>query len=433
MWRETNARGVRRAVGGALLLAAMLLAVPGPAPAGNSSDPAAEQPFMSRAETRQQGAVTVRASVLTDDEAERYFGGSLANQGIQAVWLSVDNAGDTVLRFLPIVTDPDYYAASEVERMLHAWWRGSGNATVKAVVARAPVPDSIAAHGTAAGFVFTHREGGVKFLEIGFAADGTELLFRYVLPVGGKSLAIEKVDFAGIYPPGTIHDVDLATLREKLSQLPCCTTNKAGNRNGDPLNIVVIGRGADALFSFVGRGWRLDEPFDLHSIYRTVKAFLFHSEYLNAPISPLHVFGREQEVALQKARSSISLRNHLRLWLAPFTFEGQQVWIGQISRDIGIKLTTQAWYLTTHRISPDVDRDRYYLLQDLILSGAVTRFGFVQGVGVSSMPDPRVNLTNDPYVTDGLRLVLFLDTPRRDFDHIGFLDWEPTEPPGSKD
>ena len=28
------------------------------------------------------------------------------------------------------------------------------------------------------------------------------------------------------------------------------------------------------------------------------------------------------------------------------------------------------------------------------------------------MPDPRVNLTGDPYLTDGLRLVLFLNEPR---------------------
>jgi hypothetical protein len=52
----------------------------------------------------------------------------------------------------------------------------------------------------------------------------------------------------------------------------------------------------------------------------------------------------------------------------------------------------KVWHLTTHRISPAVEQDRFYLLQDLIMSGAVSRFGFVQGIGVSSMPDPRVNL-----------------------------------------
>ena len=81
-------------------------------------DLTAEQPFKSRTEVRQQGAVTVRAAVLTDDESERYFGASLADHGIQVIWLSVDNASDLPLRFLPIVTDPNYFSAPEVERLL---------------------------------------------------------------------------------------------------------------------------------------------------------------------------------------------------------------------------------------------------------------------------------------------------------------------------
>jgi hypothetical protein len=52
----------------------------------------------------------------------------------------------------------------------------------------------------------------------------------------------------------------------------------------------------------------------------------------------------------------------------------------------------------------------------------------VSGVGVSSMPNPRVNITGEPYATDGLRLVLFLNEPRRAFDQIDFLDWERVYP-----
>jgi hypothetical protein len=147
---------------------------------------------MSRAEVRQQGAVTVRAAVLTDDESEHYFGASLADQGIQAVWLSVDNAGDLLLRFLPIVTDPNYFSAPEVERLLRSWWPGSGNASVATVVAQAPLPNVIPQKRSVAGFVFTHREGGLKLLEVGFETDRQMLRFRFVLPVGGSSYAIEK-------------------------------------------------------------------------------------------------------------------------------------------------------------------------------------------------------------------------------------------------
>jgi hypothetical protein len=127
---------------------------------------------MSRAEVRQQGAVTVRVAVLTDDESEHYFGASLADQGIQAVWLSVDNAGDLLLRFLPIITDPNYFSAPEVERLLRFWWRGSANASIAAVVGRAPLPNVIPQKRSVAGFVFTHREGGLKLLEVGLRPIG---------------------------------------------------------------------------------------------------------------------------------------------------------------------------------------------------------------------------------------------------------------------
>ena len=301
-------------------------------PSGVAPDRAVEQGLTSRAAVNQQGAVTVRAAVLTDDESERYFGASLADHGIQAIWLSVDNSSELQLRFLPIVTDPNYFSAAEVARQLHVWWWGSTNAPVEAAIAQAPLPDVISQKRTAAGFVFTHREGGLKLLQVGFETNREMLRFRFVLPVGRVSYAVQKVDFGSIYTPNEVEAVDLATLREKLAQLKCCTTNKAGTDNGDPLNIVVVGRGVDTLFAFIERGWRLDEPFDLHSIYRTICAFLFRNEYFNAPVSPLYVFGRQQDVALQKARDTVSLRNHLRLWLAPFTIDGLQVWVGQDSR-----------------------------------------------------------------------------------------------------
>ena len=103
-------------------------------------DLTAEQLFKSRTEVRQQGAVTVRAAVLTDDESERYFGASLADRGIQVIWLSVENASDLPLRFLPIVTDPNYFSAPEVERLLRVWWRGGTDASIASIVTQASVP-----------------------------------------------------------------------------------------------------------------------------------------------------------------------------------------------------------------------------------------------------------------------------------------------------
>ncbi len=378
--------------------------------------------FVSRAVLQQQGPVTVRTAVLSDDESSRYFGAALADHGMQAVWFSVANGTGSALYYVPVTTDPNYYSPPEASQRFQSWWSGQAGKERELFFAREAMPETIPAHGEASGFVLTHREGGLKFVQASFVGAGQRFDFRFVVPLDRTTYAVQEVDFNTL--PSTGESVDLAGLRAKLETLPCCVTNKTGDRFGDPLNFAVVGSGVNAIFPFIDRGWRLDEPLDLHSIWRTIKAFLFGSEYTTSPVSPLYVFGRPQDIALQKARNNISLRNHLRVWRAPFTFEGQDVWIGQISRDIGTKLTTQSWYLTTHRISPEVDQDRYYLLQDLLLTGEVQKFGFTTGVGVSSAEAPRTNLAYDPYTTDGLRLVLILGAKRLPNTEVDFIGWE---------
>jgi len=385
-------------------------------------DPTGEDIFESRAITQQDGQVTVRAAVLADDESERYFGVSLADKGMQAVWLSVKNGSDGALHYLPATTDADYYTPPEASRIFRAWLPSEADRQRELLFARKTMPEEIGPGQSASGFVLTHREGGIKFVRAGFVGSSQRFEFRFVIQLASKLYAAQKTDFSASHPVD--ENVDLDGLRAKLEALSCCTSNEEGNRSGDPLNLVVIGNGADAIFPFIERGWRLDEPLDIHSILRTVSAFIFGTEYTTSPVSPLYVFGRPQDIALQKARNNISLRNHLRVWRAPFTAQGQDVWVGQISRDIGTKLTTQTWSFTTHRISPEVDQDRYYLLQDLLLTGQAYRFGFARGVGLSSPTNPRTNLGYDPYVTDGLRLVVFLGPPRKQADQVEILDWE---------
>jgi hypothetical protein len=60
-------------------------------------DPTGKDVFQSRAIAQQEGQVTARAAVLGDDESERYFGVSLADKGMQAVWLSVKNGSSNIV------------------------------------------------------------------------------------------------------------------------------------------------------------------------------------------------------------------------------------------------------------------------------------------------------------------------------------------------
>jgi hypothetical protein len=382
--------------------------------------------FESRAAAQQQGQVTLRAAVLSDDESSRFFGVSLADRGMQAVWFSVKNDSDGMLYYLPATTDANYYTPPEASRIFRAWWPGEADRERELLFTREAMPDVIAPGQNASGFVLTHREGGVKFVRAGFVGLGRQFEFRFVMHLSSKVYAAQNVDFNDL--PSDGENIDLAGLRARIEALPCCASNKEGNKAGDPLNFVIVGDGADAIFPFIERGWRLDEPLDIHSVLRTISAFIFGTEYTTSPVSPLYLFGRPQDIALQKARNNISLRNHLRVWRLPFTVETQGVWVGQISRDIGSKLTTQSWSFTTHRISPEVDQDRYYLLQDLLLSGEAYRFGFARGVGLSSRTNPRKNLAYDPYVTDGMRVVVFLGPPRFVTGKVEFMDWERLSP-----
>jgi hypothetical protein len=98
--------------------------------------------------------------------------------------------------------------------------------------------------------------------------------------------------------------------------------------------------------------------------------------------------------------------------LTTLQFRGQPVWIGQISRDIGVRFTTKAWNLTTHRIDPEVDEARDYLVEDLLKAEHLKAVGYVEGVGECESSSPRHNLTGDPYFTDGKRVVLLLSANR---------------------
>lgn len=405
------------AVLGAILLGIVTTATAGLAAADF------DQALLGALHEQERDGVTVRTAVPDARQVEAIFGYRVIEKGVQPVYVEIENSGDEPLWYMPITTDETYFAPLEVAWRFRDPIDPTSGTKAAEVMTRLAVPLSVPARGSVSGFVFTHLETGLKFLTFGMLKGGDEIAFRFIVPVTGPAYLGEHVDFGTMYKPGELRDVDLAGLRAAIAAMPCCTTNEDGSRKGDPLNVVVVGDLA-ALFAFVDRGWRMTQMLDLHSAVDTAKSFVLGTTYDTSPVSPLYLFGRPEDLALQKARATIDERNHVRFWLTPLRFQGKDVWIGQISRDIGVELTRHSWYLTTHRISPSVDFDRDYLLQDLLLSGAVAHFGYAAGVGVSPASDPRTNLTDDPYVTDGLRLVLMISGEDDPIGDVDDLEWE---------
>ena len=177
--------------------------------------------------------------------------------------------------------------------------------------------------------------------------------------------------------------------------------------------------------AFISRGWDETEIIYGESVSKTIGSSMFGKRYRYSPISALYLYGRPQDVALQKARQTVDERNHLRLWLSPMRYRGLPVYVGQISCDIGVKLTIKLPTFTTHAIDSDLDESRDYLIQDLVESQYVAKIGLVKGVGVATPENPKYNLTDDPIWTNGLRVVfVFTEKPTAILD-IELFDWEP--------
>jgi hypothetical protein len=271
--------------------------------------------------------------------------------------------------------------------------------------------------------VFTRVDEGTKTFNVDILADGKAHLLSFFVPVPGLKLDHYRVDLAALYPDSELQHVDQAGLVAALEAMPCCVRNSKGTQWGDPLNLVFIGEISDLYYALMRAGWDETETIYSSSLWKTFASAITGGAYRYSPVSALYVFGRAQDAALQKARSSIHERNHLRVWLTPLRYGGSPVWIGQISRDIGVRFTSRT--ITTHKIDPDVDETREYLLEDLAYAQAVRRFGYVGGVGEASYEQPRGNLTGDPYFTDGRRVVIWVSGEPVAIDEIEVADLSP--------
>lgn len=425
--------------------------------------------FLSRAQTQTGPVADVTVAVANAAESEHIFGIPLARRGLQPVYLQIHNHSQKHLRLHLISVDPNYYTPLEAAALNHfsigrrlsgfgiaAWflfWPILLLVPLKLITAyRAnrrmnECFQSLAFHlrpispgEVAEGFVFTSLDLGTKIVHVRLLATGAQLDLAnpnlmarregdlgasgehktrlplavdltFSLQVPGIAADYLRRDFESLSSGETPVECDLPTLVQRLRAMPAATGNETGTGTGDPANLVVIGALETVLSAFLAR-WDESETITLKTCWKTARAFLLGSHYRYSPVSPLYLFGRSQDIALQRSRQSINERLHLRLWLTPLRFQQIPVWVGQISRDIGVRFTAKTWNLTTHRIDPDVDEARDYVVEDLLQAERIEAAGYLDGVGACDAANARRNLTGDVYFTDGKRAVILLSLGR---------------------
>ena len=380
--------------------------------------------FRDRAQSKSDTEVRVSAAVPTAEETLELFHADLIRREIQPVWVKVENHSEHTYYLMSTATDPNYFSPLEAAYAVSSGLGRSHRNELERYFRWMNFENPILPHTAISGFIYTNLDEGEKVVQITLIAAEQVKFFTFFLQIPGMRVDYKIVDFQSLYPKDQIVELSEGELRSTLEKLPCCTTNQDGTAFGDPINLVVIGNFKNIVAAFARRGWLPAEETYATAAWKTIKSFLFGSRYRYSPVSPLYFFDRHQDFARQKPRHDIHERNHLRLWYSRFRYQGRPVFVGQISRDIGVRFTMKTWPPVTHKIDPDIDEARYALVEDLIFSQLIATVGWVKGVEPARASNPRENLTGDPYFTDGYRSVLILRQGPIALNQVKALGWE---------
>jgi hypothetical protein len=156
-----------------------------------------------------------------------------------------------------------------------------------------------------------------------------------------------------------------------FAKIPRRIDDKEGNP-GDMVNLLILGDEDQMKKVFTMAGWVKVDANVQSTVLAGVLASMSKESYLTMPMSPLYLFGRIQDYGWAHAEpiAVVASRNHLRIWKAPFTVNGQMLWVGAATHDIGFE-KDQRNNGITHKIDPDIDLERDYVEKTLSSTGLV--------------------------------------------------------------
>jgi hypothetical protein len=216
------------------------------------------------------------------------------------------------------------------------------------------------------------------------------------------------IAFATRGPEQTALSADLklpVVTLEMIDRIPRRVTDAEGNA-GDNTNFVVVGDEKRVIDAFLAAEWVKVDRDKKGAVISGILATLTKQAYLTLPMSELNLFGRVQDYGLAHAEpiQVVSQRNHLRLWKAPFTVEGQELWVGAATHDIGFD-RDQRNNGVTHKIDPDIDLEREYVGRSLDETGMVAKISYI----LPSQPSKEAKTaTGATFHSDGRVMVIHL-------------------------
>jgi len=191
-----------------------------------------------------------------------------------------------------------------------------------------------------------------------------------------------------------------------FSKIPRRISDKEGNA-GDMVNFLILGSEAAMQRVFTNAGWVKVDSDVKDTVLHGIIGSLSKESYLTMPMSQLYLFGRPQDYGWAHAEpiSVVRSRNHLRIWKAVFQVDGETLWVGAATHDIGFE-RDQRNNGITHKIDPDIDVERDYVEKTLASTGLVTEISHF--LPANPMKEAKT-ATGGTFHSNGQVLILKLD------------------------
>jgi hypothetical protein len=158
-------------------------------------------------------------------------------------------------------------------------------------------------------------------------------------------------------------------------------TTDAGGKAADPINVGLLGEEGQVQLAMQRAGWRVARPITVESTLGIFGAVVLGLSDARAPVSPLFLDGRRQDLAFERqVGGNPRRRHHVRFWAQARRVEGGRLWLGAATFDEGVEIARSTGQIT-HRISVDIDEERDTLVGDLQRGGCAGPVHDTPGIG----------------------------------------------------
>ncbi len=181
--------------------------------------------------------------------------------------------------------------------------------------------------------------------------------------------------------------------------LPPRATDRRGTAGADPINLILRGTREEVDSALDRAGWLPAKRSTFGALAVEAEAVILARRDSEAPMSHEYYFGRVEDLRFERASPTARARHHVRLWQVDST---GSLWAAAATEDVGMLVSARE-RTVTHRIAPDIDRERDLLVGELLAGGCAVLEGYVTLPGAEHTGR---SVAGQSYVTDARAAVV---------------------------